>query len=176
VICLVIESSIINSKSKTGYKSDQENTIYKEDMCEDDSLEIFNLETALKYFKTAREYKFIYLVYSVSKESKYFSPYSFKTVNFKNIDKNCFFTLSNKGMMSNIQNEVTFTPLEKFEEDYSNYQKLVKVSQYEHKIIIFFSCFMVFRTTHSNLTVSTNYDFSLTYANHHTGRILLYPS
>lgn len=110
-------------------KSNEENTILDENICKDDSHEVFNLETTLKYFKTAREYKFIYLVYAVSKESKYFSPYSFKPVQFKNIDKNCFFTLSNKGMMSEIQNEVTFTPLARFEEDYRIYQKLVKVSQ-----------------------------------------------
>lgn len=126
--CLVIDSSSANSKFISDPKSNEENTIDNEDTCKDEQLEIFSLEAALEYFKTAKEYKFIYLVYAVSKESKHFSPYSFKPVQFKNIDKNCFFTLSSKGMMSNIQNEVTFTPFSRFEEDYKNYQKLVKVS------------------------------------------------
>jgi hypothetical protein len=85
------------------------------------------LDAALKEFKTAREYNFIYLAYAVSRESKYFTPYKFKTVEYKDIDENCYFTLSTKGIMSKIQNEVTFTLLEKYEEDYTTYKKIIKV-------------------------------------------------
>lgn len=90
--------------------------------------EILNLDKTIEELKAATEYKFIYLVYAVSKKSKYFSPYNFKIVLFKNINKRCFFTLSNEGMLSEIQNEVTFTPFGQFEEEYRSYKKVVKVS------------------------------------------------
>lgn len=48
---------------------------------------------------------------------------------FKNINKHCFFTLSNEGVMSHIHNEVRFTPFAKFEENYRCYQKLMEVSR-----------------------------------------------
>jgi len=91
--------------------------------------EILNLDKTIEELKTATEYKFIYLVYAVSKKSKYFSPYNFKIVLFQNISKRCFFTLSNEGMLSHIQNEVTFTPFAQFEEEYRSYKKVVKVSE-----------------------------------------------
>lgn len=102
---------------------EKENTFVKEELPE-----ILNLDEIIEEFKTSKEYKFIYLVYAVSKTSRYFSPYSFKTVMFKNINKHCFFTLSNEGVMSHIHNEVGFTPFAKFEEDYRCYQKLMEVS------------------------------------------------
>lgn len=95
---------------------------------------MLNLDNTIEEFKRTKEYKFIYLVYAVSKTSKYFSPYSFITSPFKNVNKHCFFTLSNKGMISHIQNEERFTPFAKFEEDYRCYQKLVQVNQYIYNI------------------------------------------
>jgi len=91
--------------------------------------EVLNLDKTIEEFKNAIEFKFIYLVYAVSKKSKYFSPYDFKIVLFKNINKLCFFTLSNEGMLSHIENEVTFTPFVQFEEEYRLYKKIVKVSE-----------------------------------------------
>lgn len=103
-----------------------ENT-HEDEACRDDAPEIFNLDMALKEFKTAKDYNFIYLIYAVSRESKYFTPYSFKIVNFEDINENCFFTLSTKGILSNIKNQVTFTSLKKFEEEYDIYKQIVKV-------------------------------------------------
>lgn len=91
--------------------------------------EILNLDKTIEELKSATEFKFIYLVYAVSKKSKYFSPYDFKIVLFKNISKLCFFTLSNEGMLSHIEDEVTFTPFVQFEEEYRLYKKIVKVSE-----------------------------------------------
>jgi len=91
--------------------------------------EILNLDKAIEELKTATEYKFFYLVYAVSKKSKYFSPYNFKIILFNDINKHCFFTLSNEGMLSHIQNEVTFTPFAQFDEEYRLYKKIVKVSE-----------------------------------------------
>jgi len=92
--------------------------------------EILNLDKTIEEFKNEKEYKFIYLVYAVNKKSKYFSPYNFKIVPFENINKHCFFTLSNEGMMSHIHNEVRFTPFARFEEEYKNYQKILQVNRY----------------------------------------------
>jgi len=93
------------------------------------SPEILNLDKTIEELKAATKYKFIYLVYAVSKKSKYFSPYNFKIVLFKDINKRSFFTLSNEGMLSHIENEVTFTPFAQFEEEYRSYKKIVKVSE-----------------------------------------------
>lgn len=90
--------------------------------------EILNLDEAIEEFKVAKEYKFIYLVYAVNKKSKYFSPYSFKAVPFKDVDEHCFFTLSNEGFLSHIQNEIIFTPFDRFVEDYKYYKKIIQVS------------------------------------------------
>lgn len=106
----------------------EEKIIKDEELLKEEPPEILDLDRAIKEFKIAKEYKFIYLVYAVSKKSKYFSPYNFKIVPFKNINKNCFFTLSNKGMMSHVQDDVRFTPFTKFEEDYRYYQKIERVS------------------------------------------------
>lgn len=103
-------------------------TIVRKTSVKEEPPEILNLDKTIGELKTATEYKFIYLVYAVSKKSKYFSPYNFKIVPFQNINKRCFFTLSNEGMLSHIQNEVTFTPFEQFEEEYRSYKKVVKVS------------------------------------------------
>lgn len=98
--------------------------------------EILNLDKAIEEFKTAKKYKFIYLVYAASRKSKYFSPYNFKIVPFKDVKKKCFFTLSNHGMLSYIQNDVVFTPLAKFVEDYRCYQQIRKVSRYSYLHIV----------------------------------------
>lgn len=116
-----------NSEFDKSY-SEKDECIEIEKAIEDEPPEILNLDKIIEEFKTSKEYKFIYLIYAVSKKSKYFSPYNFKIVTFKNINKNCFFTLSNEGMMSHIRNEVKFTPFAKFEEEYRSYQKIIKVS------------------------------------------------
>lgn len=95
----------------------------------EESPEILNLDKTIEELKAATKYKFIYLVYAVNKKSKYFSPYNFKIVLFKDINKRSFFTLSNEGMLSHIENEVTFTPFAQFEEEYRSYKKVVKVSE-----------------------------------------------
>jgi len=100
----------------------------------EESPETLNLDKTIEELKAATKYKFIYLVYAVSKKSKYFSPYNFKIVLFKDINKRSFFTLSNEGMLSHIENEVTFTPFVQFEEEYRLYKKVVKVSE---------SCYML---------------------------------
>lgn len=94
--------------------------------------EILNLDKAIEEIKTTKKYKFIYLVYAASKKSKYFSPYNFKVVPFKDVKKKSFFTLSNHGMLSYIQNDVIFTPLATFVEDYKCYQQIIKVSRYSY--------------------------------------------
>jgi len=104
-------------------------TIVEKTSVKEEPPEILNLDKTIEELKTATEYKFIYLVYAVSKKSKYFSPYNFKIVSFQNINKCCFFTLSNEGMLSHIQNEVTFTSFAKFEEEYRSYKKVIKVSE-----------------------------------------------
>lgn len=104
--------------------------IKKESIVKEEPPEILNLDATIEEFRTAKEYKFVYLIYAVDKTSKYFSPYNFVIVPFKNINKSCFFTLSNEGMMSHIQNEIIFTPFAVFENDYRRYQKLVQVNRY----------------------------------------------
>jgi hypothetical protein len=108
----------------------KDNTIVEDGkmLVKEEPPEILNLDKTIEEFKTATEFKFIYLVYAVSKKSKYFSPYGFKIVLFKNINKHCFFTLSKEGMLSHIQNEVSFAPFAQFEEEYKLYKKIVKVS------------------------------------------------
>lgn len=96
--------------------------------------ESLDLNKIIDEFKAAKEYKFIYLVYAVSRHSKYFTPYTFRMVSFANIDKDCFFTLSNEGFMSHFETDVTFTPFANFEEDFRLYQKIVKVSRDRYQL------------------------------------------
>lgn len=88
--------------------------------------DILDIDNIIHEFKTVAEYRFIYLVYAANKKSKFFSPYNFKIVLFKNIDTNCFFTLSNDGFMSHIEDEITFTPFAEFEKEYTFYKKIIK--------------------------------------------------
>lgn len=91
--------------------------------------EVLDLAKTIEEFKTAKEYKFIYLVYAVSKTSKYFTPYTFKIVSYADISTQSFFTLSNEGLMSHFETDVTFTPFANFEEDFRFYQKITQVSR-----------------------------------------------
>lgn len=113
-------------------ESESEESIVKTDeaYCKEEPPEVLDLDKLIDQFKTSMEYKFVYLVYVVNKKSKFFTPYCFKIVLFKNIDKHCFFTLSNEGLMSYIKDEITFTPFAEFEEQYISYKKIKDVSKF----------------------------------------------
>jgi len=133
----------ISETSETDESELEEESFKTEEELKEEIPEILNLDQTIEEFKTAKEYKFIYLAYAVNKKSKYFSPYNFRTLPFKSIDRNCFYTLSTEGMMSHIRNEITFTPFTKFVEEYRNYQKIIKVSYYAYVI-----CFKIFIRIH----------------------------
>lgn len=126
--CLATEPSEL--ESSVSDESESEESIVKTDeaFCKEEPPEVLDLDKLIDQFKTATEYKFVYLVYVVNKKSKYFTPYNFKIVLFKNIDTHCFFTLSNEGFMSHIEDEITFTPFAEFEEQYISYKKIKDVS------------------------------------------------
>jgi hypothetical protein len=96
--------------------------------CTEEPPVVLDLDKLIDQLKTSTEYKFVYLTYVVDKMSIFFSPYSFKMILFKNIDPQCFFTLSNEGLMSHVKDEITFTPFAEFEEQYISYKKIKDVS------------------------------------------------
>jgi len=123
-----VESS--ESEVSASEESESEESIVKteEQNCKEEPPDVLDIDKIIHEFKTVTEYRFIYLVYAVNKKSKFFSPYNFKIVLFKKIDTNCFFTLSNEGFMSHIEDEITFTPFAEFEEQYTSYKKIKNVS------------------------------------------------
>lgn len=125
--------AVESSESTEVYASDEsefEESIVKSEAqnCVEEPPVVLDIDNIIHELKTATEYKFVYLVYAANKESKFFSPYNFKIVLFENIDTHCFFTLSNEGFMSHIENEITFTPFAEFEEQYISYKKIKNVS------------------------------------------------
>lgn len=123
-----MESS--ESEVSASEESEIEESIVKteEQNCIEEPPDVLDIDKIINEFKTVTEYRFIYLVYAANKKSKFFSPYNFKIVLFKNIDTNCFFTLSNEGFMSHIEDEITFTPFAEFEDQYTSYKKIKNVS------------------------------------------------
>lgn len=126
--CLAIELGLKKAGHSVSDESLSEQLINERHFLKNDPPEILDLDKTIEEFRRTKSYRFIYLVYAVSKKSKYFSPYSFKVVSFKNVNENCFFTLSNEGMMSHIENDVKFTSFARFEEDYKLYKQIAQVS------------------------------------------------
>lgn len=126
--CIAVEST--ESEVSASDESEFEESIVKSEdqKCIEEPPDILDIDKIIHEFKTATEYKFVYLVYAADKKSKFFSPYNFKIVLFKNIDTHCFFTLSNEGFMSHIEDEITFTPFAEFEDQYTSYKKIKNVS------------------------------------------------
>jgi len=123
-----VESS--ESEVSASEESESEESIVKteEQNCTEEPPDVLDIDNIIHELKNATEYRFVYLVYAANKKSKFFSPYNFKIVLFKNIDAHCFFTLSNEGFMSHIEDEITFTPFAEFEEEYTSYKKIKNVS------------------------------------------------
>ncbi|CAH1180440.1 unnamed protein product [Phaedon cochleariae] len=70
---------------------------------------------------------FVYMTYAVPKASELFNPYSLSVVPYKQVDKSNFFTMSAKGVMQHIGSEITFTSLDKWEEEYKMYCRLMDI-------------------------------------------------
>ncbi|XP_066254312.1 dynein axonemal heavy chain 6 [Euwallacea similis] len=70
---------------------------------------------------------FVYFTYAVPKNSKFFNPYMLKVVGYEDVDKNEFFTMSARGVMQHVGSEVTFTSLDKWEDEYDMYQRLMTI-------------------------------------------------
>lgn len=135
------EHNDVDSVKSDELQEEKVNVIENDRVLREEIPELIDLNKTIEVFKAAKEYKFIYLVYAVDKTSKYFTPYRFKKVSYENINENCFFILSTKGLMSNSETDVTITPFANFEEDYRLYQKVVKVSRDRYQFCIFkFAC------------------------------------
>ncbi|KAK9882562.1 hypothetical protein WA026_022190 [Henosepilachna vigintioctopunctata] len=73
---------------------------------------------------------FVYLTYAVPKSSELYTPYALKIVNFNEVDKTNFFTMSSKGVMQQIGNDAIYTSLEKWEAEYDMYCRLMRIKTF----------------------------------------------
>ncbi|KAF7987651.1 hypothetical protein HCN44_003514 [Aphidius gifuensis] len=69
---------------------------------------------------------FKYMIYSVERSSKYFTPYALKIVSYKDVGRT-YMTISSSGVTQYAQNSVTFTPLCRWKREYIFYLKLMKI-------------------------------------------------
>ncbi|XP_063222655.1 dynein axonemal heavy chain 6 isoform X2 [Bacillus rossius redtenbacheri] len=74
-----------------------------------------------------KRFSFVYLVHAVPSSSRYFTPYAFKVVPFKKLDRTNFLTMSSEGVTKFGPSEVIFTPLDAWEEEYDKFSKLMEI-------------------------------------------------
>lgn len=100
--------------------------------------------------KNEKDGKFYYMIYSVPRSSEKFTPYSLKSVlityklyniifffparfvNYSNINKCDFLTISNRGVLQTYGSETVFTSLKKWEYEYQMYCKLTGHKTFSH--------------------------------------------
>ncbi|XP_066151500.1 dynein axonemal heavy chain 6 [Euwallacea fornicatus] len=75
---------------------------------------------------------FVYFTYAVPKSSELFNPYLLKVVSYEDVDKNNFFTMSARGVMQHVRSEATFTSLDKWENEYDMFQKLMTIRTFRN--------------------------------------------
>nr|CAH7756356.1 unnamed protein product [Callosobruchus chinensis] len=73
---------------------------------------------------------FVYMTYAVPKSSELFNPYVLSIVPYKGVDKSNFFTMSAKGVMQHIGSDIIFTSLDKWEEEYNMYCRLMQIKSF----------------------------------------------
>nr|CAI5844200.1 unnamed protein product [Callosobruchus analis] len=73
---------------------------------------------------------FVYMTYAVPKSSELFNPYVLSIVPYKGVDKSNFFTMSAKGVMQHIGSDIIFTSLDKWEEEYNMYCRLMRIKSF----------------------------------------------
>lgn len=100
----------------------------------------------IQKMRNATDGSFVYFTYAVSKSSELFNPYMlklvpirlihsnlkqiFRVVNYREVDKNNFFTMSAKGVMQHVGSEVIFTSLDKWEAEFDMFQRLMKIKTF----------------------------------------------
>ncbi|CAG9860518.1 unnamed protein product [Phyllotreta striolata] len=77
--------------------------------------------------RVAKDGSFVYMTYAVPKSHELFNPYAFSIVPYQKVDKTNFFTMSARGVMQHIGNEVIFTSLDKWENEYKMYCRLMDI-------------------------------------------------
>lgn len=109
---------------------------------------VANQKEWIKKMRKATDGSFVYFTYAVPKSSELFNPYMLKlgsyfllicsnylkfilrVVNYREVDKNNFFTMSAKGVMQHVGSEVIFTTLDKWEAEYDMFQRLMKIKTF----------------------------------------------
>ncbi|XP_018334381.1 dynein heavy chain 6, axonemal-like, partial [Agrilus planipennis] len=73
---------------------------------------------------------FVYMVYAVPRSSEMFTPYALKLVEYENVEKTNFLTMSSHGVTQFICGEMSFTNLNKWEEEYDTYCRLMRIKSF----------------------------------------------
>ncbi|XP_023013028.2 dynein heavy chain at 16F isoform X2 [Leptinotarsa decemlineata] len=94
---------------------------------------VMNQTEWIQKMRESTDGSFVYLTYAVPKSSELFNPYALSIATYKNVDKSNFFTMSSKGVMQHVGSEIIFTTLDKWEEEYQMYCRLMEI-----KLFFFF--------------------------------------
>ncbi|CAH1104335.1 unnamed protein product, partial [Psylliodes chrysocephalus] len=95
--------------------------------------ELVNVVDQNEWINKMRQSKdglFVYMTYAVPKSHELFNPYAFSVVPYQYVDKSNFFTMSAKGVMQHVGNEVIFTSLDKWENEYKMYCRLMDIKTF----------------------------------------------
>ncbi|KAG5888365.1 hypothetical protein JTB14_033502 [Gonioctena quinquepunctata] len=93
-------------------------------------IDVMNQTEWINKFRKTTDGSFVYLTYSVPKSSELFNPYTLRISPYKEVDKSNFFTMSSKGVMQHIGSEIIFTTLDKWEEEYQMYCRLMEIKTF----------------------------------------------
>ncbi|XP_060520964.1 dynein axonemal heavy chain 6 [Cylas formicarius] len=135
-----IESKLTTSESlqpptkrATKSSSIQDNIrLPKKKIFDDDLAKVADQKEWIEKMRKAKDGYFVYFTYAVPQSSQHFNPYMLKVVPYKNVDKSNFFTMSSEGVLQHIGSEMIFTSLDKWEEEYDMFCRLMKIKMFRN--------------------------------------------
>ncbi|KAM6202366.1 dynein axonemal heavy chain 6 [Rhynchocyon petersi] len=89
-----------------------------------------NIHDPLQIIKIVRENEnlgFLYMISSVPRSSIEYDTYNLKIVNYENLNKNDYYTISRKAVTHIISGDIEYIELERWEEEYLYHTKLTKI-------------------------------------------------
>ncbi|XP_050519336.1 dynein axonemal heavy chain 6 [Diabrotica virgifera virgifera] len=89
--------------------------------------DVMNQNEWIDKFRHTKDGSFVYLTYAVPSSHELFYPYALRVVPYKLVDKSNFFTMSAKGVMQHVNSETIFTSLDKWENEYKMYCRLMEI-------------------------------------------------
>ncbi|XP_049884905.1 dynein axonemal heavy chain 6 [Pectinophora gossypiella] len=104
--------------------------------------EVSSQKEVIDFIRSHPEQGFLYMIYAVSPENVYFTPYYLKVVPYDQIDKKNYLTISPCGV-THYTNEMVFTKLADWEQEYTIFVKLTDIKFF--KVYRYWKAYYVWR-------------------------------